>query len=139
MTRFWHLKKNGNAGSWRALLKYMRRMGIVLELYQHTNQQVATHNIWEMTWPSNIALSCLPPSSHSSADTTLFSRLSHNCLKSSLISISCREISFPLFYCSLLYHSSWIIGFSIPSVLHSILKKSMFYNDTDTASFFHFR
>jgi hypothetical protein len=38
-------EKIDNAGSWRALLKYMRMAGIVLELYKHTNQQMAAHNI----------------------------------------------------------------------------------------------
>ena len=53
-------EKIDNAGSWRALLKYMRMAGIVLELYKHTNQQMAAHNIWETSWPAFIALPLLP-------------------------------------------------------------------------------
>jgi hypothetical protein len=29
-------------------------MHVLLELYNHTNHQMAAHNIWEMSWPADI-------------------------------------------------------------------------------------
>jgi hypothetical protein len=46
-------------------------MKVLLELYNHTNHQVAAHNIWETSWPAYIEvlayinLPLLPPLSHS--------------------------------------------------------------------------
>ena len=44
---------------------------IMLELYNHTNHQVAAHNIWETCWPAYIALPLLPHLSHLFSGTAL--------------------------------------------------------------------
>jgi hypothetical protein len=53
-----------------------------LEFYNHTNHQLAAHNIWETSWPAYIdvlafmSLPLLPPLAHLAADTTLYGSLS---------------------------------------------------------------
>ena len=55
--------------------------GGVLELYNHTNHQVAALNIWETSWPAYIdvlpyiSLPLFPPLSYLAADTTLYRSL----------------------------------------------------------------
>ena len=55
---------------------------VLLELYNHTNHQVAALNIWETSWPAYIdvlpyiSLPLLPHLSHLAADTTLYGSLS---------------------------------------------------------------
>ena len=44
---------------------------IMLELYNHTNHQVAAHNIWETCWPAYISLPLLPHLSHLFSGTAL--------------------------------------------------------------------
>ena len=42
-----------------------------MKLYNHTNHQVAAHNIWETSWPAYKALPLLPDLTQLSAGTTL--------------------------------------------------------------------
>ncbi len=71
---------------------------ILLELYNHTNHQVAALNIWETSWPAYIdvlpyiSLPLLPHLSHLAADTTLYGSL----LNKSLIHDCWRKQSFSL-------------------------------------------
>ncbi len=46
----------------------------LLELYNHTNHQVAAHTIWETSWPAYITeeRALLPPLVHLAAGTTLY-------------------------------------------------------------------
>jgi hypothetical protein len=54
----------------------------MLELYNHTNHQVAALNIYETSWPAYkdvlayMTLPLLPPLAHLAADTTLYGSLS---------------------------------------------------------------
>ena len=42
----------------------------IVQTWNCASQQVSAHNIWETTWPANIALSLLPLHSQSSSGTT---------------------------------------------------------------------